>query len=85
MWLAKSPAEDLRLAKPDATDDELACALDVVQARGWVEALPDGLSTEAGERGHRLTRAARADRVVVMADGAVVGSGSCWRRRSLAS
>jgi ATP-binding cassette, subfamily C, bacterial len=48
-------AGDLRLARPAATDGELRAALDRVGARGWVEALPDGLATVVGEGGHRLT------------------------------
>ncbi|MFF5986091.1 ABC transporter ATP-binding protein [Prauserella flavalba] len=48
-------AEDLRLAKPDATDEELRAALEKVGALPWVDALPDGLSTMVGEGAHRLT------------------------------
>ncbi|MEU9670187.1 ABC transporter ATP-binding protein [Streptomyces bobili] len=47
-------ADDLRLAAPDATDTELLDALRVVGADGWVEALPDGLTTLVGEGGERL-------------------------------
>ncbi|MCX5521714.1 ABC transporter ATP-binding protein/permease [Streptomyces bobili] len=47
-------ADDLRLAAPDATDTELLDALRVVGAEGWVEALPDGLTTLVGEGGERL-------------------------------
>ncbi|MEO3813489.1 ABC transporter ATP-binding protein [Sphaerisporangium sp. B11E5] len=50
-------AEDLRLAKPDATDAELRDALARVDALTWAEALPDGLGTVVGEGGHRLTAA----------------------------
>ncbi|QWF79746.1 ABC transporter ATP-binding protein [Amycolatopsis sp. CA-230715] len=48
-------AEDLRLAKADATESELHGALDRVGASDWVRALPDGLSTVVGDGGHRLT------------------------------
>ena len=48
-------ADDLRLARPDATDDELRAALDRVDALAWAEALPDGLATVVGEGGHRLS------------------------------
>ncbi|MEV4950122.1 ABC transporter ATP-binding protein [Streptomyces sp. NPDC053755] len=48
-------AEDLRLARPDATDEELRTALDHVGALEWADALPDGLATVVGEGGHRLT------------------------------
>jgi ATP-binding cassette subfamily C protein len=50
-------ADDLRLAKADATDDELHEALEKVGALTWVRALPDGLATVVGEGGHRLTTA----------------------------
>ncbi|WP_454041239.1 ABC transporter ATP-binding protein [Cellulosimicrobium sp. Marseille-Q8652] len=50
-------AENLRLADVDATDDALLTALEAVDARGWVEALPDGLATEVGSGGHSLTPA----------------------------
>ncbi|MFE5601773.1 ABC transporter ATP-binding protein, partial [Streptomyces coelicoflavus] len=47
-------ADDLRLAAPGATDDELLDALRTVGAAGWVETLPDGLDTPVGEGGERL-------------------------------
>lgn len=47
-------AEDLRLAAPHATDDELMQALRTVGADEWVEALPSGLRTDVGEGGERL-------------------------------
>jgi ATP-binding cassette subfamily C protein len=48
-------ADDLRLARPDATDEALRAALDRVGALDWVTALPDGLATVVGDGGHRLT------------------------------
>ncbi|MGW7269368.1 ABC transporter ATP-binding protein [Streptomyces sp. NPDC054864] len=50
-------ADDLRLARAEATDDELRTALTDVEALDWVEALPDGLYTVVGDGGHRLTSA----------------------------
>lgn len=47
-------SDDLRLAAPRATDDELIGALRTVGADGWVDALPDGLHTMVGEGGERL-------------------------------
>lgn len=48
-------AQDLRLARHDATDEELLRALDSVGARPWLEVLPDGLGTRVGTGGHVLT------------------------------
>ncbi|MEV6345852.1 ABC transporter ATP-binding protein [Actinoplanes sp. NPDC051851] len=67
-------ADDLRLARPDATDAQLAAALDTVGATGWLDTLPDGLGTAVGEGGHHLTTA-RAQQValarLILADPAV--------------
>jgi ABC-type multidrug transport system fused ATPase/permease subunit len=49
--------ENLRLARPDAADDELAAALEAVDALEWVEALPEGRQTVVGAGGHPLTPA----------------------------
>ncbi|MEU4153231.1 ABC transporter ATP-binding protein [Streptomyces sp. NPDC026659] len=48
-------ADDLRLARPDATDGELLDALAAVGALDWAEALPEGLATVVGDGGYRLT------------------------------
>jgi ATP-binding cassette subfamily B protein len=48
-------AENLRYAKPDATDDELWAALRGAQVEHVVRALPDGLDTVVGERGYRFS------------------------------
>ena len=47
--------ENLAIGKRDATDDELWAALDSANAKHFVEALPDGLSTKVGERGIKLS------------------------------
>ncbi|MBK0372424.1 ABC transporter ATP-binding protein [Streptomyces sp. RB110-1] len=47
-------ADDLRLAAPLASDDELWEALRTVGAGEWAEQLPDGLGTLVGEGGERL-------------------------------
>jgi ABC-type multidrug transport system fused ATPase/permease subunit len=44
--------DNLALAAPDATDQELRRALAAVDALDWVEALPDGLYTVVGSGGH---------------------------------
>ncbi len=46
---------NLRLARPDATGDELRQALEAAGADRVVAALPDGLATRVGERGARLS------------------------------
>lgn len=51
----RSVAENLRLARPDATDADLWAALEAAQALDFVAALPDGLNTVIGERGSRLS------------------------------
>lgn len=48
-------ASDLRLARDGASEDELREALGRVGALGWVDALPLGLATEVGEKGHQLS------------------------------
>jgi len=46
--------QDMTLAKPDATDEELLSALDRVHARPWFDRLPTGLDTVVGARGIQL-------------------------------
>lgn len=48
-------AENLRYARPDATDDELWIALDRAQVGELVRNLPDGLAAVVGERGYRFS------------------------------
>jgi ABC-type multidrug transport system fused ATPase/permease subunit len=50
-------AENLRLARPAASDEQLVAALEAVDARKWAEALPEGLATVVGAGGHPLTPA----------------------------
>lgn len=50
-----SIADNLRLARPDASDDELRAAAVVAQADGFVTTLPDGYDTQVGERGAMLS------------------------------
>jgi thiol reductant ABC exporter CydC subunit len=47
--------ENLRLARRDATEDQLREALDRVRLLDWAVGLPAGLATEVGERGARLS------------------------------
>lgn len=48
-------AENLRLARPDATESELRDALRAARLLTWVETLPAGLDTPVGEHGARLS------------------------------
>lgn len=50
-----SVRENLKMAKPDASDEEYWAALEVADAREFVEALPDKLDTNVGERGVKLS------------------------------
>lgn len=46
-----SVVENVRLAKPDATDDEVRAALDAVGLGPWLDAQPRGLDTPVGDHG----------------------------------
>jgi len=46
-----SVASNLRYGNPDATDEELWEALDIAQAKQFVEAMPDGIETDVAQGG----------------------------------
>ena len=48
-------AENVRMGRPDATDDDIADAFDALGLQWWVEQLPEGLSTAVRERGDALS------------------------------
>lgn len=48
-------ADNLRFAKPDATEEELHAAARAAQIHDHIAALPDGYDTVVGERGHRFS------------------------------
>ncbi len=83
-------ADDVRLARLDATDAEVEAALERVGALAWVRALPDGLETVVGEEGHQLTgaqsqqlafaRLVLADPPVAVLDEATAEAGSAGAR-----
>ncbi|MCK7625722.1 ABC transporter ATP-binding protein/permease [Streptomyces sp. RS10V-4] len=50
-----SVAENLRFAKPDATDEEIERAARIAQIHDHIAALPDGYDTLVGERGYRFS------------------------------
>ncbi|HET7855947.1 MAG TPA: thiol reductant ABC exporter subunit CydC [Gaiellaceae bacterium] len=56
--------DNLRLACPEATDDELARALRSARILDWVRSLPNGLDTLIGEEGRELSGGQR-QRIVV--------------------
>lgn len=83
-------ADDLRLARPEATDAELRAALTTVGALTWADTLPDGLATVVGAGGHRLSttqaqqlalaRLVLADPPVAILDEATADAGSAGAR-----
>ena len=50
-----SVADNLRFAKPDATDEELVAAGQIAQIHDLLTSLPDGYDTVVGERGYRFS------------------------------
>lgn len=50
-----SVADNLRYARPDATDEQLRDACRAAHVLDVVDGLPDGLDTVVGERGYRLS------------------------------
>lgn len=82
--------DDVLLAAPGADRDAVWRALDVVGAREWVTALPEGLDTRVGEGGLALTaaqsqhialaRVVVADPSVVILDEATAEAGSASAR-----
>jgi ABC-type transport system involved in cytochrome bd biosynthesis fused ATPase/permease subunit len=73
-----SVVENVRLARPDSTDEEVRGALAAAQLTAWIDSLPEGLETPVGEHGARLSggqrqrlslaRALLADAPVVVFD-----------------
>jgi ATP-binding cassette subfamily B protein len=50
-----SVRENLRFAKPDATDEEIETAADAARIHHVIAALPEGYDTVVGERGYRFS------------------------------
>ncbi len=56
---AGTVADNIRYARPEATDTEIAAMANRIGDGEWVEMLPEGLDTEVGERGTRLSMGQR--------------------------
>ncbi|MFA9491360.1 MAG: ABC transporter ATP-binding protein [Anaerolineales bacterium] len=52
-------ADNIRYADPDITDEEIDMLAHRIGDGDWLETLPDGLQTEVGERGNRLSMGVR--------------------------
>ena len=88
-----SIAENLRMVKPDASDDELREALEAACAWEFVEKLEDGMNTQVRERGQRfsegqkqrlsIARALLADAPVMILDEATSALDVATERRVL--
>jgi len=50
-----SVRDNLKYGKPDATDDEIMHAIDLVDARSVIDKMPSGLDSEVGEGGDLLS------------------------------
>src|SRR3954447_24113692 len=50
-----SVRDNLRFAKPDATDEEIEAAADAARIHEMISVLPDGYDTVVGERGYRFS------------------------------
>jgi ATP-binding cassette subfamily B protein len=50
-----SVRENLRFARPEATDEEIEAAARTAQIDGLIRSLPDGYDTVVGERGYRFS------------------------------
>ncbi len=55
MLFARSIEENLRVGKPDATQEEIDLAVERAQAKEFISRQPDGLATIVGERGRSLS------------------------------
>lgn len=54
-----SVADNIRMGKPDATDDDILAAAKAVGAHDFISALPDGYDTDVNKRGNRLSSGQR--------------------------
>lgn len=82
--------ENIRLGNPKATDEEVKAAARAAQCEAFIEKLPDGYNTPAGEAGkrlsggekqriviaHRLSTIKSADQIVVLQNGQIEAIGT---------
>ena len=54
-----SVVENVRLARPDASDDDVRAALDAVGLGPWIDAQPRGISTSVGDHGALMSAGQR--------------------------
>ncbi|MFN2250867.1 MAG: ABC transporter ATP-binding protein [Anaerolineae bacterium] len=52
-------ADNIRYARPDMSDEEIEAVARRIGGGEWLDALPDGLQTDVGERGARLSMGER--------------------------
>ena len=62
--LSGTIAENLRIVRPDASDEALTAALEAACAWEFVCAMPDGLNASVGEHGHGLSEG-QAQRIAI--------------------
>jgi ATP-binding cassette subfamily B protein len=62
---AGSVADNIRYARPEMSDEEVAAIARQIGNGDWMETLPEGLQTDVGERGSRLSMGQR--QLVVLA------------------
>jgi ATP-binding cassette subfamily B protein len=51
----RSVLENIRYARPDATESEVLAAADMAHCRTFIEAMPEGFATMVGDRGVKLS------------------------------
>ncbi len=56
---AGTVADNIRYARPEASDDDISALARQVGDGEWLDTMPDGLQTEVGERGTRLSMGQR--------------------------